>query len=257
MKKQSLFSYIKNRYLSAKANSIILTTYTLFVLATLIYSFVLLNFRNVGLCCLYLVFPFLAYLIEFIFKIKFPPLFTLIVFFVPTGGMLGACYDFYTLIPFFDGILHGTTGFIFPCMGFAIISNLLKELPEKKRFYGCLIFAITFSLSISVLWEIFEYLAGKLLGQDMLADTIITDINSHYLAGTHDTIYSIHDINKTIIYYGNNQILTIDGYLDIGVIDTICDMIIHLTCTTLFTIVAIISYYKCPKINKALIPEIK
>ena len=46
----------------------------------------------------------------------------------------------------------------------------------------------------------------------------------------------IKDINKTTIYYGNDTITIHDGYLDIGLIDTMEDLIVNFIGALFFSI---------------------
>lgn len=257
MEKQSLFTYIKSRFKHNKIMSIIIILYTLFCLTSCIYSFIALEIRNAFLSLLFSTFSFLIYLGEYLLKIKAGNLFIIILITICLGALLGCCYNFYSLIPFFDTILHGLSGFVFASLGFTIMELFIGKPSNKKTYFACLLFSITFSLAISVIWEVFEYTITNTLKFDMMEDTLINDFNSYLLSGNHNDLFVVNDINKTIIYYGNNQILTINGYIDIGLIDTLTDLIIHLTVTTIFTIISIISYFKFPKINELLIPTIK
>ena len=252
----NIVNFIKNRYKENKINASILTLFFLFVLTSLIYFLIDNNFRNVFLCCIFSIIPLFCYFVEYKFKMKFPPLFLGGMIFVGIGALLGSCYNVYQYIPIWDTILHGTTGFMIPCLGFALMNLLVKDMSGAKRFYACLIFAIGFSLSITVIWEVFEYTINTFFGFDMLTDTMVYNIKSYYISGDQNILYTINDIQKTIIYYGENQILTINGYLDIGVIDTFHDILIHLACTILFSLTSIMSYKHKNKINKLLIPEI-
>src|SRR5699024_4464462 len=89
--------------------------------------------------------------------------------------------------------------------------------------------AFCFSMTIGVLWEFFEFAADRYFNTDMQKDRIVEKIQSVELnkENKNDPII-IDDINKTIIYSDNNKKTTIEGgYLDIGIIDTMKDLVVN------------------------------
>ena len=62
----------------------------------------------------------------------------------------------------------------------------------------------------------------RLFGMDMQRDTIVTSLHSYDLGGAAGVIGSIESINSVTV---NGQAL--EGYLDIGLIDTMGDMMIE------------------------------
>lgn len=256
MKIGKLFDLIVAQFKKQKITVIIILTYLLLCLFSSIIMFCSNNIRNGFLAILFMSLVLLLILFSRILKIELPPLFISLILLFFFGGLAGTIYEMYYIIPFFDNILHGLSGFLFACLGYALMKHFVGEAKNCKNFVGCLLFGVCFSLAIAVFWEIYEYIA-TFFGFDMLEDTIITDFNSYLLAGSHSEIVSINEITKTIIYYAYGKSLIIDGYLDIGLLDTLHDMIICVIGTICFSFISVISYLKIPKINELLIPKVK
>jgi hypothetical protein len=86
-----------------------------------------------------------------------------------------------------------------------------------------------FSLAISVLWEFYEYFCDTYLGKDMQKDTIISWIQSYKISDNPlSEVGRIDGIAGTIVQTPNGQVeLPMQGYLDIGLIDTMHDMLVE------------------------------
>src|SRR5699024_11099104 len=88
--------------------------------------------------------------------------------------------------------------------------------------------AFCFSMTVGVVWEFFEYTADSILSTDMQKDTIISKMSSVNLTNTNAFDPEIiTGIDKTTIHYNNNSITIPNGYLDIGLIDTMEDLIVN------------------------------
>lgn len=233
----------------------VLLTYLLVCLFSAVYWIVDFDVRNLCMSIAFMAFAPLVLIAEHLLRIRCGELFAAAVLLLAFGAVLGTCFDFYTLIPCFDMILHAMAGVLFSAFGFTLAEVFFSKNTGARHFFGCLAFAICFSLAIAVLWEIFEY-GCSFLGFDMQEDSIITRIDSYLLAGGHAETVTLDGIVKTVIYYGNGQTYTIDGYLDIGLLDTLHDMVICTIGAIVFAVVAIIGYKKCPKLNEMLIPQV-
>ena len=73
-----------------------------------------------------------------------------------------------------------------------------------------------------------------LLGRDMQKDTIINSINSVLLSGGTNDVTRIKEISETVI---NGKSLGINGYLDIGLIDTMKDLLVNFVGAVIFNFV--------------------
>ena len=130
-------------------------------------------------------------------------------------------------------MLHTINGFLAAGVGFSLVDLLNKN--SKKINLSPLYLAVVsfcFSMTIGVVWEFFEFGMDYYLKFDMQKDRIVDSISSVYLDETKsNTPVIIDDIEKTIIYNANDngdiEEIIIDGYLDIGIIDTMKDLLVN------------------------------
>lgn len=249
------FSFIKDYIRAKKAETIILAVIAAFFLSTGIYFACVKQTRDALLCLLFLFTPILVPVLEKLLKLSFPPLFLLAIFFIPVGNMLGCGFDFYTIIPSFDTILHTVSGFVFACLGFGLFTKLVNGPNKRKNFFACLLFGFAFSMTIAALWELFEYGCSLVGPVDMQEDTIIDGFMSYLLAGTHSAGIVVQDITQTVITFGDGQTLVIEGYLDIGLIDTMVDMFVCLVGGVVYCIMLWIAERKCKKLAELVLPN--
>ena len=245
---------IKKMNLSKSVKTILLI-YTIVCFASAVYMFCISNVRNALLSLLFMLFSMILVIASKIFRFELTPIFSSLVLLLALGGIAGTAYEMYVIIPFFDNVLHGLSGFLFASLGFTLMKHFVGEEKNTKNFVGCIFLAVSLSLAIATFWELFEYF-GSFLGFDMQEDLIITDFYSYLLSGSHSEVVSVEGIVKTVIYYGDGLTLTIDGYLDIGFYDTITDMLVCFIGTIVFVIVTWIGYFKFPKVLDLFIPNI-
>lgn len=92
-----------------------------------------------------------------------------IVLFIFGTELLGEIKSFYELIPWWDNLLHATSGVILALIGFMIV----YELNESDKNYVKLspvfvaLFAFCFAMASGAVWEIFEFAGDRLLGMNM------------------------------------------------------------------------------------------
>lgn len=149
------------------------------------------------------------------------------------GSMMGHCWKFYYTIPCWDKLLHLCGGVMFVILGIYLFERLSCG---KANHVSAVIFALCFSLAISVLWEFVEYGADIFLGMDMQDDTVVNHITSYMLGTEKGVTGSIEDIRSVVI---NGSALPVNGYIDIGLHDTMLDMLMEsvgalVTCILLF-----------------------
>ncbi len=138
------------------------------------------------------------------------------------GPMLGHSLHFYYWIPWWDKFLHISGGIIFAIVGIILCSLLLKKDQSKRVLIA--LFALCFSMAISVVWEFYEFGSDRLFGMDMQNDSIVTQIHSFTLDDSMGDLGSISDIQSVVI---NGEVMPWNGYLDIGLIDTMWDMLLE------------------------------
>lgn len=186
------------------------------------------DWENVLLCLLTLVLLVMPWFLEKTWRIEIPDALEIIILlFIYAAEILGEIREYYILIPFWDTALHTTTGFLAAAVGFSLIDLLNRS--ESTRLYLSPIYvciaAFCFSMTIGVLWEFFEFAADQLLNVDMQKDTVITTIKSVALnPDGKNKAYVIKDIASTTV---NGVDLGIEGYLDIGLIDTMKDLFVN------------------------------
>lgn len=254
MERTSFKQYFTDR-IRQKAFVVILAVYAAFLLFSGVYFFILLQVRNAVMSLAFLALIPIIFLVEYGLRLHCGNIFIAAVLMLASGSILGTCYDLYTAFDLFDILLHGLAGVLFACLGFTLAEKFFGKASDTRRFFGCLVFAFSFSLAIAVVWEIFEYSCTVFLGFDMMEDTIVRTIQSYLLAGSHSEVVTLDGITKTIVYYGDGKMFMMDGYLDLGLIDTLGDMIVCTLGALVFGGVATWSYFKAPAINRAMIPK--
>ena len=190
------------------------------------------DLNNALLCLLSLILLFAPLFIQNKFEITLPnDLEIAIYLFIFSAEILGEIDNFFGIIPYWDIILHTINGFLATAVGFSLVDLLNKNSKNinLSPFYLCLV-AFCFSMTIGVLWEFFEYSCDKFLNVDMQKDTVIQKISSVALNpdGENKAVV-VDDIGKTIIYDTNGDVLQVidNGYLDIGLNDTIEDLFVN------------------------------
>ena len=159
--------------------------------------------------------------------------------FIFSSTILGEIYNFYGNIPHWDTLLHTINGFLCAGIGFALI-DLINENSKKIKLEPLYlaIVAFCFSMTVGVCWEFLEYGVDTLLLKDMQKDTVIQTISTVRLNpnGNNKEVI-IKDIDKTIIYDINgNELAVIDGgYLDVGVQDTMKDLLVNFLGALIFS----------------------
>lgn len=201
------------------------------VVISMIFQLVLGNFQNAMMCILALILFTIPTIVSEKFKIGIPSLLEAIIYlFIFSTTILGEINNFYGLIPFWDTILHTLNGFICAGIGFSLV-DLLNQNSKKihlSPMYVVLV-AFCFSMTIGVLWEFFEFAADNVVKTDMQKDKIVQSISTVELnkEGKNEPV-KIKDIEKTVIYAKDGSVTTIEnGYLDIGIIDTMKDLFVN------------------------------
>ena len=104
---------------------------------------------------------------------------------------------------------------------------------ELSPFFLALL-AFCFSMTIGVLWEFFEFFMDTFLHTDMQKDTIIHTIHSVTLDPTRSNqVVTIHNIQDVAV---NGSSLGLPGYLDIGLIDTMKDLMVNFLGALVFSV---------------------
>jgi hypothetical protein len=215
--------------------------YTALQVATILSmarQFYLGNYEGGFLCLLTVLLLMLPSIIQVQFRIELPTTLEIIVLlFVFSAEILGEINSFYILIPYWDMILHTLSGFLAAAIGFSL-TVLLNE-SERLEFNLSPLFtaivAFSFSMTIGVLWEFFEYVMDTYFHFDMQKDTVIHAISTVMLDPTaSNTVIRITGITDTVV---NGKSLGLGGYLDIGLIDTMEDLFVNFIGAFVFSVI--------------------
>ena len=246
--------YVKNRARAGGALSVTLLSIGVFLAVSVVYFYSRAQWRDFALAIFFLILLPCAYPAEYFLHVRFTPLFLGMVAFLTVGSFLGCGYDLYTVFPASDKILHGVSGALFASLG-CVFARVALGGEGEKHFYLCLFFGVLFSLSVAVLWELFERLSDRILPVDMQEDALIHGFNSYFLSGTHDRIERIEDITKTIVYYGDGRSVTLDGYLDVGLSDTVGDMAACFLGGAVWLVALVLDKKRGGKLYRAVVPQ--
>ena len=88
----------------------------------------------------------------------------------------------------------------------------------------------SFAMMIASLWEIAEFSIDRLFDVDMQKDTVINEVNSMLLSDNGNVVVKNKISSMTIGKY------IVNGYLDIGLYDTINDMVCAIIGSLIFII---------------------
>lgn len=234
-RKRSLLEYFKERNKKSVTLIILMALYTAFCIGSLIYFAIIGRGRDCLVSVAYLIIVPIFYLTEYSLKIRSPLPYTIFVLVFCAFCFLGASYNFYTIIPKLDDILHACWGVLFSTLGFCVIKSLLGEPKTVRQFAAYVLFGVGFCMLLSIIWEIYEYACDSLFpGFDMQQDTIVNHIHSFGMYPNPadprpDNLHTwqVSGIDHTVLYDAEGNIIgTIPGgYLDIGLHDTMWDLI--------------------------------
>lgn len=224
---------------ASKFVKIIYVVYRLIALTMLFNEAIMGRGNDMLISILTLILFEIPALVENKFKIMIPDILEFVIIsFVFSSTILGELSDFYGYLPFWDTGLHTLNGFLAAGVGFSMI-YLLNEGISSIRLTPIFI-AVTsfcFSMTIGVMWEFGEFTADQWLNTDMQKDRIVQKVNSVELSKKSNVVQHIEDIDKTTIHTSDNKNIVVEGgYLDIGLIDTMKDLLVNLIGAIFFSI---------------------
>lgn len=235
----------------------------LVVIAVLVLSFFGGRYENVFICFLTLALLLVPAFFQKNFGIQLPStLEVIIMLFIFAAEILGEIGTYYVKIPIWDTMLHTINGFLCAAIGFSLVDLLNRN--NRFKFHLSPIYlsvvAFCFSMTIGVLWEMFEFSADMLFKTDMQKDFVINSISTVTLDKTMtNTPVIIDNINNVTINGQSLADMGINGYIDIGIIDTMKDLIVNFIGAIVFSIIGFF-YVKSRgknKFAKRFIPTVK
>lgn len=228
-------SYLEGK---SKLTIIAYSVVRLLVLGVLVRSIFTGQLESVYTCLLTLFLLFLPAIVSRKMHIQLPTgLEVTLILFIFAAEILGELACFYVTVPFWDKALHTTSGFIYAAVGYSMADILNRD--RRTSFKLSPIFlalvAFCFSMTIGALWEIFEFSVDRLFMKDMQKDTIVHAITSVTLDPTNRNIpITISGIQDVVV---NGESLGLGGYLDIGLYDTMGDLIVNLIGALVFSVI--------------------
>lgn len=232
---QSLASRIKEH----KALFFVYLLLRLSVVLILIAQLMNGEWENAFYCVLALVLMLVPSFIETNWHIDIPDALEIVVlFFIYAAEILGELRAYYVNVPFWDTMLHTITGFLAAAVGFSLcdIFNRNEKIKFSLSPFFLAFVAFCFSMTVAVCWEFFEFSADQLFGTDMQKDRIIHTINTVALDETRtNKVVTISGITE--VYFEDGQALGLGGYLDIGLIDTMKDLMVNFAGAVAFSFI--------------------
>ena len=231
----------------------------LIVVAELVLSILRGEYESAFICLLVLILFILPFFIQQNFGIQLPTTLEIIILlFIFAAEILGELEGYFITYPDWDTMLHTTTGFLCAATGFALIDILNRNSRIKFQLspiYVALA-AFCFSMTVGVLWEFFEFGMDRLFHLDMQKDTVVQSITSVMLDPTNsNTPITIDGIHSVAV---NGNDLGFDGYLDIGLYDTMEDLFVNFIGAVTFSVIGYfyIKHRGKGKLAQAFIPTL-
>ncbi len=231
----------------------------LIVVAELVLSILRGEYESAFICLLVLILFILPFFIQQNFGIQLPTTLEIIILlFIFAAEILGELEGYFITYPNWDTMLHTTTGFLSAATGFALIDILNRN--SRIKFHLSPIYvalaAFCFSMTVGVLWEFFEFGMDRLFHLDMQKDTVVQSITSVMLDPTNsNTPITIDGIHSVAV---NGNDLGFDGYLDIGLYDTMEDLFVNFIGAVTFSVIGYfyIKHRGKGKLARAFIPTL-
>lgn len=223
---------LKVRISLNKKQFIVYSVFRVLVILTGIRCLFTRNYESAALCALILVLFLVPSLFEELLEVSIPPLFQVLIYtFIYAAEILGEVNKYYTAIPGWDTMLHTINGFLCAAIGLSLVFILNRRDSKNLHlspFYLAMA-AFCFSMTIGVIWEFIEFTADHFLYLDMQKDVIIRDIGSVSLDTTGSQIpVRVSNITRTIIETADGSQVVVDGgYLDVGINDTMKDLLVN------------------------------
>lgn len=162
------------------------------------------------------------------------------------GPMLGKAYKLYYLTSWWDKLLHTAGGLVFAVLGVYLAGGLNggQEVAPVLR----AVFGLCFSVAVAAVWELFEYGMDCWFAMDMQGDTLVNAVHSYVLSDSPGVLYDITDIRETVV---NGMALPAAGYLDIGLIDTMHDVLVETVGAVVVTVWQLVDGGRHPLVRPA------
>ncbi|MBQ8342962.1 MAG: hypothetical protein IJY21_02520 [Clostridia bacterium] len=212
----------------------------LFALFSIVYFAALTEWDDMALSFAAIAYALAPVAIERLFRFRIQPVLYIFVIAYTVCPLLGSSYNLYLKFFWWDDMLHGFAGLLFAIFG----AYLPRALGKKDVSVAlCAIMGFAFSLAIAGLWEFVEFGLDSIFGTDMQKDTWLTDTRPSYLLGKllgfpESAIGTEHTLTTTITN-PDGTVTVLNGYLDIGLLDSMHDMLIETLGALIYTVIYI------------------
>lgn len=223
------------------------------VVAVMVRQIIIGNYTNAMLCVLSLVLFMIPSFVERHIKIDIPDtLEVIILLFIFAAEILGEIREYYIILPHWDTMLHTVNGFLMAAIGFSLIDILNRN--DKFSISMSPVFvalvAFCFSMTVGVFWEFYEFGMDKVFHTDMQKDTYLEQVTSVELNPQGRNVAVTVDVGDVRV---NGE--SWSGYLDIGLIDTMQDLIVNFIGAFVYSVLGY--FYIKHRRNKAIIEALK
>ena len=232
----------------------------LIVIGVMVMTIIHKNYESTFVCVLVLILFMLPRFVERNFRIELPSTLEIIILvFIFAAEILGELKSYFITYPHWDSMLHTTTGFISAAFGFALVDLLNRNKPQHFKLSPVFLalVAFCFSMTVGVLWEFFEFTCDQVMHTDMQKDYVVHEINSVSL--NPDGLNTpIHVPIESVIVNGEDWTEKLDGYLDIGLIDTMKDLQVNCIGAIAFSVIGFfyVKHRGKGKVAAAFIPVV-
>ncbi len=236
--KKQIKQAVKSELREHKSSFYVYMVLRILTIITAVFQILAQNWESAFLAILTLIMLLMPSILQVTLRIELPTVLEIIVLlFIFAAEILGEIQGFYVKFPLWDDVLHTLNGFLAAAVGFSLVDVLNKS--EKLTFSLSPLFtvmvAFCFSMTIGAVWEIFEFSMDQIGGFDMQKDAIVHNISSVMLDPTGgNTPTAITNIEEVYI---NGAALGLGGYLDIGLNDTMHDLIVNFFGAFVFSVI--------------------
>ncbi len=233
--------HLQDRIRLNKWSFLVYSILRILVIVTAIRCIATRNYESLMLCILSLLLLLLPSLFEEALRVDIPPLFEAIIYlFIFAAEILGEVNHYYTSIPGWDTMLHTMNGFLCAAIGFSLADLMNRQGGTQKLspLYLAIV-AFCFSMTIGVLWEFFEFFFDQFFYLDMQKDFVVRTFSSVTLDPSASQIpRRLSGITHTLIEAADGSVTVIEeGYLDIGLIDTMKDLLVNFVGALVFSVI--------------------
>lgn len=197
------------------------------VILNLLYTLINREWTATFVCLLTIIFLFISDFFKK--KLFYGDVFKLLIYIFLIFSLVGGeVYYLYVRISYFDVIMHIFSSFIISGLVFYLIKYYKCNICNKL----ITLFVFSVAMMTAAMWELTEFSIDRIFNVDMQKDTVINEINSVMLISDGRGVGHVM-VDKMRL--GNS---IFEGYLDIGLYDTMYDIV----CAGIGSIILIIIY---------------